>query len=183
MSIGAHELRPSRGATKNRKRVARGNSGSGGTYAGRGNKGQNSRAGGGVRLGFEGGQMPLYRKMHVLKGFNNKWRVAYQPVNLLTLESRFEDGDEVTPELLLERRIVRHLRDGVKILGTGELTKKLNVTAHKFSGAAQAKIEAAGGTVVALVPPKPPKQVKETKRAKLAQANIDSSKKSAEDDS
>jgi large subunit ribosomal protein L15 len=183
MSIGAHELRPPKGATKSRKRIARGNSGSGGTYAGRGNKGQNSRAGGGVRLGFEGGQMPLYRKMHVMKGFNNKWRVAYQPVNLVTLERSFEDGDDVTPEVLLERRIVRHLRDGVKILGSGEITKKLNVTAHKFSGSAQAKIEAAGGSVVALVAPKAPKEVKEKKRAPKAEAKIDDSDEAAEDES
>ena len=168
MSIGAHELRPPKGATKARKRIARGNSGSGGTYGGRGNKGQNSRAGGGVRLGFEGGQMPLYRKLHVLKGFNNKWRVAYQPVNLATLDRAFEDGDDVTPELLLERRIVRHLRDGVKILATGELTKKLNVTAHKFSGSAKAKIEAAGGNVTALVAPKEPKKSKKAASGEVA---------------
>ena len=97
MSIGAHELRPPAGATKKRKRLARGNAGRGGTYAGRGNKGQNSRAGGGVRPGFEGGQLPLHRRLHVLRGFNNKWRTAYQPINLTTLERRFEDGDEVTP--------------------------------------------------------------------------------------
>ncbi len=179
MSIGAHELRPSKGATKNRKRVARGNSGSGGTYAGRGNKGQNSRSGGGVRPGFEGGQMPLHRRMHVLRGFNNKWRVAYQPVNLLTLERSFEDGDDVTPELLLERRIVRHLRDGVKILGDGELSKKLNVTAHRFSGSAQAKIEAAGGSVTALVPTKEPKE----KKGKAAARASKKEDETSEDDS
>ena len=184
MSIGAHELRPPKGATKNRKRVGRGNSGSGGTYAGRGNKGQNSRSGGGVRLGFEGGQMPLHRRMHVLRGFNNKWRVAYQPVNLLTLERSFEDGDEVTPELLLERRIVRHLRDGVKILGDGELTKKLTVTAHKFSGSAQSKIEAAGGSVTALVAAKVrDPNSKKANRGRKAPAPQSESEEASEDES
>lgn len=150
MSIKPHELRPPRGATHSKKRVGRGNSSGTGTYAGKGLKGQNSRSGGGVRLGFEGGQMPLLRRLHTLRGFNNKWRVEYQPINLLTLERRFEAGDTVTPDALQAAGVIRHQRNPVKILGSGELTKKLNVTAHKFSASARAAIEAAGGTVTAL---------------------------------
>ena len=150
MSIHANELSQPKAATHSRKRVARGNSGSGGTYAGRGNKGQNSRSGGGVRVGFEGGQMPLMRSMHTLRGFNNKWRVPYQPVNVSTLEARFEEGSEVTPENLQAAGVLRHLREPVKILANGELTRKLDVRAHKFSAAAKAKIEGAGGTATVI---------------------------------
>jgi large subunit ribosomal protein L15 len=149
VSLKASGLRPSRGATHSKKRVGRGNGSGQGTYAGRGLKGQKSRSGKNVRITFEGGQMPLSRKMHVLRGFNNKWRVPYQPVNLTTLD-RLEDGSSVTPELLREIGILKHLREPVKILATGELTRKLTVSAHAFSEAARAKIEAAGGTVVVL---------------------------------
>ena len=150
MSIRANDLRPPVGATRKRKRVGRGNAAGGGTYAGRGLKGQNSRSGGGVRLTFEGGQMPLVRRVHTLRGFHNKWRVEYQPVNLLTLQRRFNDGDTVTPETLRAVGAVSNLRHPVKILGAGELTKKLAVSAHKFSAAARAGIEQAGGTVTVL---------------------------------
>lgn len=150
MSIKPHELRPPRGATHSKKRVGRGNSSGTGTYAGKGLKGQNSRSGGGVRLGFEGGQMPLLRRLHTLRGFNNKWRVEYQPVNLLVLERRFDDGDTVDVDALQRVGVIRHQRNPVKILGSGELTKKLNVIAHKFSASARAGIESAGGTATAL---------------------------------
>lgn len=150
MSIRANDLRPPEGATRKRKRVGRGNAAGGGTYAGRGLKGQNSRSGRGVRPTFEGGQMPIVRRMHTLRGFNNKWRIEYQPVNLLTLERRFNDGDIVTPETLRAAGVVSHLRNPVKILGAGELTKKLAVSAHKFSAAARAGIEKAGGTATVL---------------------------------
>ncbi len=147
MSIHANDLAPPRGATRSRKRLARGNSGGGGTYAGKGLKGQNSRSGGGVRPGFEGGQMPLIRRLATLRGFNNRWRVAYQPVNLDTLEARFEAGAEVTPESLRAAGVLRHLREPVKVLARGELSKPLTVSVHKVSAAARARIEAAGGTV------------------------------------
>ncbi len=146
MSIHANDLAPPRGATRNRKRLARGNSAGGGTYAGKGLKGQNSRSGGGVRPGFEGGQMPLIRRLATLRGFNNRWRVPYQPVNTGTLQERFEDGAEVTPESLLAAGVLRHLREPVKILARGELSRPLTVRAHKFSVAARARIEGAGGT-------------------------------------
>ena len=157
MSIGAQELHPDRGATHSRKRVGRGNGSGHGTYSGRGLKGQKSRSGKNVRLTFEGGQMPLARKMHVMRGFNNKWRVPFQPVNLAALD-RFAEGTTVTPEMLKDAGILRHLREPVKVLGVGELTKKLNVNAHRFSATAQAKIEAAGGSVTIIAPETPEEQ-------------------------
>ena len=147
MSIHANDLAPPRGATHARKRLARGNSGAGGTYAGKGLKGQKSRSGKKIRLGFEGGQMPLVRRLHTLRGFNNRWRVPYQPVNIGTLQERFEEGAEVTPESLRAAGVLRHLREPVKILANGELSRALHVRAHKFSAAARARIEGAGGTV------------------------------------
>ena len=147
MSIHANDLTPPRGATHSRKRLGRGNSAGGGTYAGKGLKGQKSRSGGKVRLGFEGGQMPLIRRLATLRGFNNRWRVPYQPVNLDTLQERFEDGDEVTPESLYAAGVLRHLREPVKILARGELSRPLSVHAHKVSAAARARIEGAGGAV------------------------------------
>lgn len=151
MSFGAHELAPNPGATHSKKRVGRGNSSGQGTYAGKGLKGQKSRSGKPIRTSFEGGQAPLTRKLHRLRGFNNKWKVYYQPVNLGTLE-RFEAGTDVTPELLKEAGVLRHLREPVKILSDGELTVKLNVTAHRFSAGARARIEELGGTVTELNP-------------------------------
>ena len=147
MSIHANDLAPPRGATRPRKRLARGNSAGGGTYAGKGLKGQKSRSGKNIRLGFEGGQMPLIRRLHTLRGFNNCWRVPFQPVNTGALQERFEDGAEVTPESLRAVGLLRHLREPVKILARGELTRPLNVRVHKVSAAARARIEAAGGAV------------------------------------
>ena len=147
MSIHANDLAPPRGATHSRKRLGRGNSAGGGTYAGKGLKGQKSRSGKKIRLGFEGGQMPLIRRLHTLRGFNNRWRVPYQPVNTGTLEERCEDGAEVTPESLRAAGVLRHLREPVKILARGELKKTLHVRAHKVSAAARARIEGAGGTI------------------------------------
>ena len=150
MRIGAEELRPPRGATHSKKIIGRGNATGQGTYAGKGLKGQSSRSGKKLPYdAFEGGQFPLSRKFHTLRGFNNKWRVPYQPINLAALD-RFDDGSEVTPELLRAAGMLKHLREPVKILANGELTKKLTINAHKFSEAAKTKIEAAGGTCVVL---------------------------------
>ncbi len=151
MNLDPSQLRPPRGATHAKKRVGRGNSSGHGTYSGKGLKGQKSRSGKSVRLGFEGGQMPLVRKMHVLRGFNNKWRVEYQPVNLSSLE-RFTDGTVVTPESLKDAGLLRHLREPVKVLARGELTRRLTVTAHGFSAAAKARIEELGGTATLVEP-------------------------------
>ncbi|MBO9600521.1 MAG: 50S ribosomal protein L15 [Cohnella sp.] len=139
-----HELAPNAGATSTRKRVGRG-AGSGlGKTSGRGHKGQNARSGGGVRPGFEGGQNPLYRRVPK-RGFNND-RFAYDfaIVNLNQL-NRFAAGTEVTPELLLSEGVLKNAKDGIKILGNGELNVGLTVKAHKFSQSAIEKIQAAGG--------------------------------------
>ncbi|MGI8925886.1 MAG: 50S ribosomal protein L15 [Tepidiformaceae bacterium] len=154
--MDASQLRPDKGATHSRKRVGRGNSSGQGTYAGKGLKGQKSRSGKGVRLGFEGGQLPLVRRMHVLRGFNNKWRVEYQPINLGELE-RFDDGATVTPESLKAAGLLRQLREPVKVLARGELTRKLDITAHRFSEAARARIEELGGSATLVAPEEPAK--------------------------
>lgn len=140
-----HELKPNAGSTASRKRVGRG-AGSGlGKTSGKGHKGQNARSGGGVRPGFEGGQLPLFRRLSK-RGFNNyNFRTNYAVINLSDLE-KFADGTEVTPELLIENGIIKKQLDGIKVLGHGTLTKKLNVKASKFSTTAKEKIEAIGGT-------------------------------------
>jgi len=139
-----HELRPSEGSTKSKKRVGRG-SGSGlGTTSGRGNNGQNARSGGGVRPGFEGGQMPLFRRLPK-RGFNNtKFGKNWTIVNIDDLNI-FEAGTVITPELLLECGLLRKMEHGLKVLGDGELSKALTIKAHKFTQSAIEKIEAAGG--------------------------------------
>lgn len=138
-----HELKPAEGSRKERNRVGRGIGSGNGKTAGRGHKGQNARSGGGVRPGFEGGQNPLARRLPK-RGFTNPTRKEFAIVNLDTL-NRFEADTTVTPELLLETGIVKNARDGIKILGDGEITVKLTVQANKFSQAAVEKIEAAGG--------------------------------------
>lgn len=140
-----HELRPAEGSKKNSKRVGRGTGSGWGKTAGRGENGQNSRSGGGVRPGFEGGQLPLYRRLPK-RGFTNIFASEIVSINVDRLNV-FENGTEVTPELLLEKKIIRKLNDGVKILGNGTLEKTLTVKANKFSKAAAEKIEKAGGKV------------------------------------
>ena len=139
-----HELSPNPGSVKTRKRVGRG-AGSGlGKTSGKGHKGQNARSGGGVRVGFEGGQLPLFRRLSK-RGFNNyEFRTVYATVNVGDL-NKFEDGTTVTPELLIETGLVKKELDGIKVLGNGELTKKLTVKANKFSDSAKTKIENIGG--------------------------------------
>ena len=132
--------------SKNRKRVGRGPGSGSGKTSGKGHKGQNARSGGGVRPGFEGGQIPLYRRLSK-RGFNNyNFRTVYATVNVSDLE-RFADGTEVTKELLIETGLVKKELDGIKVLGNGELTKKLTVKANKFSSTAKEKIEKNGGTI------------------------------------
>ncbi|MFC5559495.1 50S ribosomal protein L15 [Ureibacillus thermophilus] len=139
-----HELKPAEGSRKKRNRVGRGIGSGNGKTAGRGHKGQNARSGGGVRPGFEGGQNPLFRRLPK-RGFTNVNRKEYAIVNLDAL-NRFEDGAEITPALLIETGVVSKEKAGIKILGNGTLTKKLNVKAHKFSASAKEAIESAGGT-------------------------------------
>ena len=138
-----HELKAPAGSTHSHKRKGRGTATGQGKTAGRGMNGQNSRSGGGVRLGFEGGQMPLYRRLPK-RGFNNKWAKEYATVNVGDL-NRFEANTEVTPELLREVGLVKQVIDGVKILGDGELDRALTVKAVKFTKTAAEKINAAGG--------------------------------------
>lgn len=138
-----HEMSPAAGAKKSPKRLGRG-SGSGlGKTSGKGHKGQKARSGGGVRPGFEGGQMPLTRRLPK-RGFTNIFAKVYSTVNLSDLE-KFEEGTVVTADLLKEKRIIRKLNDGLKVLGNGNLTKKLTVKADKFTKSAEQKIVAAGG--------------------------------------
>lgn len=138
-----HEIGPAPGARKERRRLGRGIGSGLGKTSGKGTKGQNARSGGGVRPGFEGGQMPLQRRLPK-RGFTNKFKKEYALVNVEDL-NRFAAGTEVTPELLLETRLVRQPKDGIKVLGNGELTVALTVKAHRFSQAAAEKIAAAGG--------------------------------------
>ncbi|MBR3235392.1 MAG: 50S ribosomal protein L15 [Atopobiaceae bacterium] len=142
-----HDLRPAEGSTKARKRIGRGSASGHGTTAGRGNKGQLSRSGGGKGKGFEGGQQPLAMRLPKLPGFKNRNRVEYAPVNVARLEALFEDGDTVDAEALVAKGVIKHDYIPVKVLGDGELTRKLTVCVDKVSASAKAKIEAAGGKV------------------------------------
>lgn len=140
-----NDLRHPAGAKHKRKRVGRGNASGHGTYSGRGLKGQKARSGPGLRIGFEGGQLPLVQRMSRKRGFTNIFRVEYAEVNLRNLASRFPAGSEVTPEALVQVGVIKNVKKPVKVLSQGELEGALTVRAHKFSAAARQKIEAAGG--------------------------------------
>ncbi|MBP1602830.1 MAG: rplO [Acidobacteria bacterium] len=143
--MGLNNLKPPKGAKRTRTRVGRGQGSGSGVTAGRGEKGAKSRSGFKRKRGFEGGQMPLHRRVPK-RGFHNLFRTEYAVVNLDTLADRFEAGTVVTPELLCERGLVRGAEQRVKILARGDISKALTVCAHKFSGKAAEKIAAAGGT-------------------------------------
>lgn len=138
-----HELKPAEGSRKKEVRVGRGTGSGNGKTSGRGHKGQKARSGGGVRPGFEGGQMPIYRRLPK-RGFKNIWAKQFAEVNVETL-NRFEDGAEVDAVALVESGILKNVYDGIRILGNGEITKKLTVRAQGFTKTAVQKIEAAGG--------------------------------------
>ncbi len=138
-----HELRPADGSTKNPKRKGRGSASGQGKTGGRGSNGQNSRSGGGTRPGFEGGQMPLYRRIPK-RGFTNIFKKHWAVVNIEDL-NMFENETVITPELLIETGLIKKVLDGVKVLGDGNLEKKVTIQAHKFSKSAVGKIESAGG--------------------------------------
>lgn len=141
-----NNITPTEGAFKETKRVGRGTGSGLGKTSGKGHKGQNARSGGGVRVGFEGGQLPLFRRLPK-RGFSNaKFKIRYAVINLSDLE-KFAEGTEVTPTLLKEMGVVKNSLDGIKVLGNGKLTKKLNVKANKFSETAKKEIEALGGTI------------------------------------
>ncbi len=148
---------------KKRRRVGRGPGSGHGKTSGRGHKGQRSRAGWSVHPAFEGGQMPLARRIPK-RGFNNRWAKTVAIVNVSDLQEAFENGEEVTPQTLKERNLAKGVYDVLKVLGDGELTKKLKVSAHRFSGSAAEKIKQAGGETVILPGPKP--VVKNKQRAK-----------------
>ena len=141
----AHQVAPSKGARKNRKRVGRGDAAGQGSTAGRGNKGQKSRSGGGPPVWFEGGQLPLIKGLPMKRGFHNRFKTYYSLIKIETLEN-FDEGERITPELLLEKGYLRNLNQPVKIVGDGVISKALTVVAAKFTQSAKQKIEAAKGT-------------------------------------
>lgn len=143
-----HELKPAEGSKKRKVRVGRGIGSGMGKTAGRGTKGQKARRS--IHPRFEGGQTPIHRRLPVKKGFRNPNHIEYSVLNIGTLQEAFESGDTVSPETIRERGLVGNVKDGLKILGHGDLKKKLNVSAHAFSKTAQEKIEKAGGEVTRL---------------------------------
>ena len=142
-----HDLRPAEGSTKKRKRVGRGTGSGKGKTSGRGTKGQNSRSGGSVRLVFEGGQLPLVKRLPKMRGFNNRFKVYYVPVNLDELDRKFESDAQVTPAALASAGLLGREADPVVLLGRGTVDKPLHVKVHRISAGAKEKIEAAGGSV------------------------------------
>ena len=142
--MNLHDLSPMEGSKKARKRIGRGPASGQGKTAGKGHKGQKARSGGTIRAGFEGGQMPLQRRVPK-RGFTNIFRTEYATVNLADLEARFEDGAVVDVDAIVASGLLKKTLDGVKVLGNGEITKKLDVKVNAFSQTAKAKIEAAGG--------------------------------------
>lgn len=148
MAIGIHNIGAPKGANKNKKRVGRGPGSGHGKTSARGHKGQKSRSGYSGKAGFEGGQMPLHRRLPK-RGFTNIFKKVWLEVTVAQLEERFEPSEEITPELMVERGLIKQGRlnncDGIVILGTGEITKSLQISAHRFTKGAQQKIESAGG--------------------------------------
>jgi large subunit ribosomal protein L15 len=151
MAIGLNNLRPAEGSTHKKKRVGRGPGSGLGKTAGRGNKGQKSRSGYSMKIGFEGGQMPLQRRLPK-RGFTNIFKKQWIEVTLSTLEQSFEAGDTITPETMHERGVIAKGKRDIVVLGTGEITKALTVAAHRFTKGARQKIEAAGGTANVITP-------------------------------
>lgn len=149
MPLTMDDLQPNKGANTSKRRVGRGHGSGHGKTAGRGTKGQNSRSGGGVRPGFEGGQLPIQKRMPYKRGFTNVWRTQWETVNVDRLAELNVDGP-ITPEVLVEAGLVRSTRFPVKVLGNGELGTALTVKAHAFSKSAKEQIEGAGGTVETL---------------------------------
>ncbi|HEX8116523.1 MAG TPA: 50S ribosomal protein L15 [Pyrinomonadaceae bacterium] len=149
--MGLNNLKPAAGSTHKKKRVGRGPGSGLGKTAGRGNKGQKSRSGYSGKVGFEGGQMPLQRRLPK-RGFTNIFKKQWIEVTLATLESSFESGDSITPETMHERGVIAKGKRDIVVLGTGDITKALTVSAHRFTKGARQKIEAAGGTVNVITP-------------------------------
>lgn len=153
------DLRPPKGATKNKMRKGRGIAAGKGKTAGRGTKGQNSRAGGSKGPYFEGGQLPLVRRLPHVRGFKNIYRIPFEVVNLDSLETKFDANAQVTPDVLLAQGLIKNTKR-VKVLGRGEITKAFFVSAHSFSDSAKEKIAAAGGSAKELSWTRPPRKVR-----------------------
>ena len=151
MAIGLNNLHPAEGSTHKKKRVGRGPGSGLGKTAGRGNKGQKSRSGYSGKVGFEGGQMPLQRRLPK-RGFTNIFKKQWIEVTLSTLEQSFEAGDTITPETMHERGVIAKGKRDIVVLGTGDISKALTVSAHRFTKGARTKIEAAGGTANVITP-------------------------------
>ncbi len=175
MALALNNLHPTKGATHKKKRLGRGPGTGLGKTAGRGHKGQKSRSGYSRRVGFEGGQMPLQRRLPK-RGFTNIFKKKWIEVRLSTLEENFNSGDEITQDILLERGLIKKAKHDLVILGNGEVSKKLNVAAHRFTKTAKAKIEKAGGKTEII--PGPKKFLKVDKRAERRK---DANKKPADD--
>jgi large subunit ribosomal protein L15 len=150
MALSLNNLKPAKGSTHKKKRVGRGPGSGLGKTAGRGHKGQKSRSGYSSKIGFEGGQMPLQRRLPK-RGFTNIFKKAWLEISLAKIEENFSVGDEVTPEILHERGLIKKAKHDVVILGTGEVSKGLKISAHRFTKAAKDKIEKAGGTATVIV--------------------------------
>ena len=149
MPISLNDLHPAKGSTHKKKRVGRGPGSGLGKTAGRGEKGQKSRSGYSSKIGFEGGQMPLHRRLPK-RGFTNIFKKEWIEVNLASLDQHFQANEEITPELLHERGLIKKARRDVVVLGTGEVSKALKVSAHRFTKSARAKIEQAGGAATVI---------------------------------
>jgi len=150
MALSLNNLRPSKGSTHKKKRVGRGPGSGLGKTAGRGHKGQKSRSGYSSRPGFEGGQMPLQRRLPK-RGFTNIFKKQWIEISLAKIESNFSEGDQVTPEILHERGLIKKAKHDLVILGNGDVSKAFNISAHRFTGTAKDKIEKAGGTATQIV--------------------------------
>ena len=150
MSMQQHTARSNQSKKKQRKRVGRGDSSGHGSYSGRGMKGQNSRSGGGVRLGFEGGQQPLIKRLPSLRGFTNIFKTQFNVVNLDRIIEKFPEGGDIDTSSLANVGIIRNDKKPTKILGRGEVSSPFNISAHKFSRSAKEKIESVGGSVKVL---------------------------------
>lgn len=150
MALSLNNLRPAKGSTHKKKRVGRGPGSGLGKTAGRGHKGQKSRSGYSSRVGFEGGQMPLQRRLPK-RGFTNIFKKQWLEISLAKLEENFNAGDEITPEVLHERGLIKKAKHDLVILGNGEVSKALKISAHRFTKSAREKIEKAGGTVTEIV--------------------------------
>jgi large subunit ribosomal protein L15 len=181
MPLRINDLRPPAGAKRSRKRVGRGDGSGRGTYSGRGQKGQKSRAGGGTRPGFEGGQFGLIRKSPRKRGFKAPFRVEFTAINLSDLNDRFPSGAEVNAETLVAARLLKRMDEPFKVLAEGELGHPLTIVAPRVSGAAKQKIEAAGGSIDARGPRPAKAQTEEAATEEAATEEADVEKSTAQD--